>query len=107
MGKRKRIPEVAAWTPPAWLQRDVDSAIEPDTTPFVIPGVGTYSDSELSVRKVIGSQATKRYDCPLCNQAIEIGVPHTVVVPEVAPDHRRHFHTPCWTKRAQRRPGRS
>jgi hypothetical protein len=106
MGKRKKIPEVAPWTPPTWLRSEAVGDVEPDTTPEVIAGIGTYAESELSIRPVIGAQATKRYDCPLCNQTIEIGVPHIVVVPEVAPDHRRHFHTSCWNRRSRRRPGR-
>jgi hypothetical protein len=102
MGRRK-TPAVAPWTPPTWLARS-ETPMPNDTDANVIPGVGVYTEAELSVRPVRGSQATKRYDCPICNQTIAIGVPHTVVVPLAQPDHRRHFHTPCWQARTTRRP---
>jgi hypothetical protein len=109
MGKRK-APEVPPWTPPTWLQSGFldgsakggdgsDGDANADTTPRMIIGMGTYSDAELSVRRIMGQSATKRYDCPLCNQHIERGTPHVVVVPNDAPELRRHFHTPCWKRR--------
>ncbi len=48
-------------------------------------------------------QATKVYVCPFCEQAIEEGVGHVVVVPEDAPDLRRHWHRGCWYKELRRR----
>jgi hypothetical protein len=105
MGKRK-APEVPPWSPPTWLKSgflDGSTADEvddnADTTPRMIIGMGTYSDAELSVKRIMGQSATKRYDCPLCNQHIERGTPHVVVVPNDAPELRRHFHTPCWKRR--------
>jgi len=51
-------------------------------------------------------QATRRYVCPGCNQSIEPGTGHTVVVPKEAPNLRRHWHHACWEHRERRRPGR-
>jgi hypothetical protein len=103
MGKRKKIPQVAPWTPPKWLQSSLDDAANhdaiADSVAKMIPGMGSFSASELTVRKVMGAQATKRYECPLCNQWIETGTPHVVVIPTDSPDLRRHFHTPCWNRR--------
>ncbi len=48
-------------------------------------------------------QARKAYVCPFCEQAIEAGVGHVVVVPEDAPDLRRHWHRGCWYKELRRR----
>jgi hypothetical protein len=60
--------------------------------------MGTFSDAELTVRPVTGAAATKRYDCPLCNQSIATGTPHVVAVPNDSPELRRHFHTACWKR---------
>jgi len=62
---------------------------------------------EVEVRRVHPFEATKTYRCPGCNQEIRTGIGHVVVVPVEAPDLRRHWHTPCWERREQRRPGRS
>jgi len=51
-------------------------------------------------------EARRRYVCPGCNQAIEPGTGHTVVVPKREPDLRRHWHHACWEHRDRRRPGR-
>lgn len=48
-------------------------------------------------------QARKVYVCPGCEQLIEEGVGHLVVVPEDAPDLRRHWHRGCWYKELRRR----
>ena len=68
--------------------------------------MGPGSDADVEVRRVQPFQATKRYLCPGCNQHIEPGTGHVVVVPRDAPDLRRHWHTPCWDERGRRRPGR-
>ena len=53
------------------------------------------------------------YRCPGCDQEIALGVPHVVVWPADdrgesgwggRVDDRRHWHTPCWNARANRRP---
>jgi hypothetical protein len=59
----------------------------------------------VAVRRVQPYEARKPYLCPGCNQEIGVGVGHVVVVPEEAPDLRRHWHTPCWDQRTRRRPG--
>lgn len=64
------------------------------------------TDSDVEIRRIQPFQARKRYVCPGCNQAIEVGTGHVVVVPKEAPDLRRHWHHACWDNRARRRPGR-
>lgn len=54
------------------------------------------------VRLIQPYEARKRYRCPGCNQDIEAGTAHLVVVPLEAVDLRRHWHRPCFT--AGRRP---
>lgn len=48
-------------------------------------------------------QARKHYRCPGCQNPIEPGVGHVVVVPSAAPDLRRHWHRGCWWKEERRR----
>jgi RNase P subunit RPR2 len=62
---------------------------------------------QAEVRAVQPYQATKRYLCPGCNQFLEPGTGHVVVIPEGAPDLRRHWHRPCWNHRQRRHPGRT
>jgi hypothetical protein len=64
------------------------------------------ADSEIEVRRVQPFEARKRYTCPGCNQTIERGTGHVVIVPRREPDLRRHWHHACWINRQQRRPGR-
>ncbi len=47
--------------------------------------------------------ARKRYWCPGCDHAIEPGTGHLVVVPEDAPELRRHWHRGCWFIERRRR----
>ena len=47
-------------------------------------------------------QARKRYLCPGCSTWIEPGTGHVVVVPEDAPDLRRHWHHGCWWRELRR-----
>lgn len=42
--------------------------------------------------------ARKRYVCPGCEGPVEIGEFHVVVVPDLAPELRRHWHRGCWFK---------
>lgn len=60
-----------------------------------------------SVTLVQPYQARKRYVCPGCHGTIEKGEGHLVVVPEHAPDLRRHWHRACWHRERRRRNGRS
>ena len=63
-------------------------------------------DDDIEVRQVQPYEARRRYLCPGCNQAIEVGVGHVVVVPRNDPDLRRHWHHACWANRQRRRAGR-
>ena len=66
-----------------------------------------FDDDEVDVRAVQPYQATKTYTCPDCNRAIAPGTGHIVVVPNAAPDLRRHWHRACWDQRRRPRPGRA
>lgn len=68
-------------------------------------GVPRVSD-DAEVRRVQPFEAVKTYLCPGCNQDIEPGTGHVVVVPAEASDLRRHWHHACWAHRDRRRPGR-
>ena len=61
------------------------------------PGeLGPADLDELEVRHIQPYQAIKTYRCPGCDQEIPPGMGHKVVVPRLAPDERRHWHTSCW-----------
>lgn len=60
----------------------------------------------LSVRPVQPASALKRYECGGCGQTIPKGRYHVVVVPDEAPDLRRHWHRGCWNKERRRVGGR-
>jgi len=55
------------------------------------------------VRRVTGD---REYRCPGCDLAIRPGTWHLVVVPEQAPDERRHWHEGCWRVELNRTRGR-
>ena len=55
------------------------------------------------VRLVSGD---KPYLCPGCEHPIRPGLAHLVVVPQGAPDERRHWHTGCWRTELRRTAGR-
>jgi hypothetical protein len=57
----------------------------------------------LDVRAVTGD---KIYRCPGCDHEIRPKVAHLVVIPDDAPDERRHWHTNCWEQELRRRRGR-
>ena len=59
---------------------------------------------ESSITAIQGHQATKNYLCPECNDVIEKGTSHLVIVPLDAPDLRRHWHSYCWSMRKNRMP---
>ena len=56
------------------------------------------------MRRIQPYQADKTYICPGCNQEIRPGTGHLVIVPLSDPAGRRHWHSPCWEHRADRRP---
>ncbi|GAB3441509.1 hypothetical protein [Actinophytocola sediminis] len=65
------------------------------------------ADGEWLVRRVTGTQTTKQYRCPGCDQEIRPGTAHVVVWPAdetggVA--DRRHWHESCWQARHRRGP---
>jgi hypothetical protein len=60
--------------------------------------------SGTDVRRVSGD---KPYRCPGCDLEIRPGVWHFVVVPQDAPDERRHWHERCWRIELNRTRGRS
>ncbi|MGH9103492.1 MAG: hypothetical protein ACRDYD_11015 [Acidimicrobiales bacterium] len=64
------------------------------------------SCEQAEIRRLQPYQATKGYLCPGCNQVIEPGTGHLVVVPLRATEMRRHWHSPCWAARGRRPPGR-
>ncbi|MFN8068735.1 MAG: hypothetical protein U0R77_08130 [Mycolicibacterium insubricum] len=75
------------------------------------PVVETGTDGgEYRVQKIPASRATKIYRCPGCDHEIRPGVAHVVVWPadrgSGGLDDRRHWHSPCWVKRADRGPTR-
>jgi hypothetical protein len=58
------------------------------------------------VRRV---SSDKSYRCPGCDLEVRPGSWHFVVVPQDAPDERRHWHERCWKielNRTRGRPGR-
>lgn len=59
------------------------------------------SDQEI-VNPIQPYQARKSYICPGCESIIDAGVGHIVVVPQDAPDLRRHWHRGCWFKERRR-----
>ena len=62
---------------------------------------------DYEVVAIPGARAVKTYRCPGCDHEIRSGVPHVAVwrVDSEGVD-RRHWHTPCWSKRAHRGPTR-
>jgi hypothetical protein len=57
----------------------------------------------VTVTRVQPYQALKRYRCPGCDHWIQPRTGHVVVVPDDAPDLRRHWHRACWEFRDRRR----
>ena len=71
------------------------------------------ADGEWVVQNITGAASTKMYRCPGCDQEIRPATPHIVAWPfdtGMSDDdrlhERRHWHTPCWSARARRRPTR-
>ncbi|MGV0624501.1 hypothetical protein [Mycolicibacter minnesotensis] len=106
-------------------------ARSPLQQPFRLPlhqRVETGPDGyEYVVAPIAGARAVKIYRCPGCDHEIRCGVAHVVVwqadvggaafgedarpgSPHSrggdAGEDRRHWHTPCWTNRHNRRPTR-
>ena len=60
---------------------------------------------EVTVHGVQPYRARKAYVCPGCESWIEPGVGHVVVVPDLAPDLRRHWQRGGWFDELRRRFG--
>jgi hypothetical protein len=58
----------------------------------------------VEVRTMQPDRATKVYRCPGCGRDIPARTGHLVVVPQLEPDLRRHWHRGCWNARDRRRP---
>jgi hypothetical protein len=71
-----------------------------------IPVVEEGPDGEWVVRAVAGAAAVKTYRCPGCDHEIRPGAAHVVAWRPGAEADRRHWHTPCFRARSQRRTGR-
>ncbi|QIK73333.1 hypothetical protein G7070_15015 [Propioniciclava coleopterorum] len=64
-------------------------------------------DGTWLIQSMPAGRSVKDYLCPGCHQSIPAGAPHLVAWPSVAPigassgvDHRRHWHSACWARRA-------
>lgn len=71
--------------------------------------VESHADGDWVVQRTTGSAATRAYRCPGCDQEIPPATPHVVAFPADDPqgvEHRRHWHTPCWSARDRRGPRR-
>ncbi|MEJ5914985.1 hypothetical protein [Pseudokineococcus sp. 1T1Z-3] len=77
--------------------------------------VEDHGDGEWVVQVVTGhgpaAAEGRSYRCPGCDQLVPAGSPHVVAWPadgllgsEAALADRRHWHRPCWERRAVRRP---
>ena len=90
-------------------QRPVGGRDEANAAPLGGRVTQQTSDGDFLVRTVPGAAARKPYRCPGCQQVIPVGTAHLVVWPvedpswvQSAADSRRHWHTPCWQRRAAR-----
>ncbi len=63
---------------------------------------------DYEVASIPGARAFKTYRCPGCDHEIRSGTPHVAVwrVEDAKGGDRRHWHTACWRKRADRSPTR-
>ncbi|HEY6789210.1 MAG TPA: ATP/GTP-binding protein [Trebonia sp.] len=80
----------------------------PPPAPLGPERIEEWQDDDWVVRPVPGAAAAKSYRCPGCDQEIIPGTAHMVAWPSRAAgiESRRHWHTACWQRRVQRRPGR-
>ena len=60
---------------------------------------------QAEVIKIQPYQAKKTYLCPHCNCEIHPGTGHYVVVPEIDPHFRRHWHKSCLERQPTWRSG--
>jgi len=102
-GDDPRTPIVLMLVSPRKIRRPRPAA---PAAPLGPERIEEWPDGDWVVRPVPGAAATKPYRCPGCDQEIYPGTAHLVVWPTHAGvTSRRHWHTACWQRRLQRRPG--
>ena len=87
--------------------RRLDGPFEERTPPQILERHrDDWNGREYEVRTVTGTNATKAYRCPGCDQLIR-GGNHLVVWPvdDIDAEDRRHWHRACWQARGRRAPG--
>lgn len=57
-------------------------------------------EAEVSIVKI--KDADKEFLCPCCDETVEIGEEHVVVVPKVKANLRRHCHKDCVEEHTKR-----
>jgi hypothetical protein len=62
-----------------------------------------WAQAEGAVVRAASVGQGKAYRCPGCQQLIQPGTPHLVVVEEGDVAGRRHWHTPCWRTELRKR----
>jgi hypothetical protein len=96
MARRRTPPRRQRSSPPLAASRRVE--VGPDGYDY-------------DVKAVAASRALKTYRCPGCDHEIKPNIAHVVVWPadlgEAAVADRRHWHTSCWSNRANRGPTRT
>jgi hypothetical protein len=80
--------------------RDRGIRLEPPERPLGVAPEWA-SAAGVTVRAVAG-EGGKAYRCPGCQQPIQPGVPHLVLVAGDDVEGRRHWHTPCWRRELRR-----
>jgi hypothetical protein len=83
-------------------RRASEQATQPQMPRSAAPTWASVPGAE--VRRVSGDRP---YRCPGCDLEIRPGAWHLVVVPQGAPDERRHWHERCWQIELNRTRGRS
>lgn len=66
------------------------------------------ADGTWVVRRVVGTPG-RSYRCPGCDHEVVSGTAHVVAWPAEpllgqGPEHRRHWHSACWSSRGRRGP---
>jgi hypothetical protein len=80
-------------------RRDPEFFVQREAPPARANAPDWASAPGYDVRHVGGE---KEYRCPGCDHVVRAGIWHLVVVPQEAPDDRRHWHTECWRRELRR-----
>ena len=80
--------------------RDRESAPTPPERPLGVAPDWAHVDG-YRVQAVTGEK-DKAYRCPGCEQLVQPGTPHLVVIPDDDLGGRRHWHTNCWRQELRR-----